>query len=75
MIESFDIFKTTLWDMAKVVVLLFLGMYIIFAGVVIKQVANMNETLDFGLGYAIKLVAIFHFCFAVFVFVFSFLIL
>lgn len=74
MIEGFDI-STAIWDVVKIVVLLFLAMYVVFAGVVIKQVSNMNETLDVGLGHVMQLIAIVHFSFAIFVFVLSFLIL
>ncbi|MCX7928755.1 MAG: hypothetical protein N2558_03685 [Patescibacteria group bacterium] len=75
MIQGFEFAGLNIWFLAKIIVLLFLIIYIVFSGVVIKQIINMNETLDVGISFIMNIIAIGHFCFAVFVFVFSFLLL
>ena len=53
---------------AKIFVLFALGLYIIFALVVIKQVSLMTKTVEVGLEGFIKLIAWAHLIFAVVVF-------
>ena len=48
----------------KIATLLFLLFYLIFAGVVIKQVKIMTETLEVGFEGPIKAIALIHFIFA-----------
>jgi Family of unknown function (DUF5657) len=73
--EVLDLFGSSLLIIGKVVISLFLFMYIIFAGVVVKQVMLMIDTLDVGLSGLMKLIAVGHFAFAIFVFVTAILIL
>jgi uncharacterized protein with PQ loop repeat len=49
----------------KIAVLIFLLFYIIFAGIVVKQVRVMTETLQVGFETPIKTLALVHFIFAV----------
>ncbi|KKR84170.1 MAG: hypothetical protein UU32_C0049G0008 [Candidatus Woesebacteria bacterium GW2011_GWB1_41_10] len=53
---------------AKIFVLFALGLYIIFALVVIKQVSLMTKTVEVGLEGFIKLIAWGHLIFAVVIF-------
>ena len=53
---------------AKIFVLFALGLYIVFAFVVIKQVSLMTRTVEVGLEGFIKLIAWAHLIFAVVVF-------
>lgn len=59
----------------KIFALIFLGIYIIFALVIVKQVSLMVATVEAGLEFLIKLIAWAHFIFAVFVFLTAFVIL
>ncbi len=65
------IFGNALWIFIKFGLLAFLFLYIIFAGIVIKQVSVMTQTVKMGFETFVKVVALLHFIFAVFVFVFS----
>jgi len=59
----------------KVFALVALGIYIVFALVVVKQVGLMTKTIEVGLEVLIKLIAWAHLAFAVFVFLTAFVIL
>ena len=59
----------------KIALWLFLILYILFAGIVIKQVRVMTETLQIGLEKPIRTLAVIHFIVSVFVFVLSLIIL
>lgn len=56
---------TTAWLLAKIVVIVFMVIYNIFAVVVVKQVNLMTATLRIGLESTIKVVVYLHFAFAV----------
>lgn len=57
----------------KAFVLLGAGVYIVFAGVVVKQVQIMTATIKVGLEGPIKIISYLHFLFAVLVFLFALL--
>lgn len=59
----------------KIFALIALGIYIVFALVIVKQVGLMIRTIEVGLEVLIKLVAWAHLAFAVFVFLTAFVIL
>jgi len=59
----------------KIGVILFLLLYIVFAGVVTRQVRVMTETINVGFEKPIQLFAFFHFIFAVVVFVLALILL
>lgn len=61
--------------LVKIALWLFLLLYILFAGVVIKQVRVMTETLQVGLERPIRSVAVFHFIVSVAVFLLALIIL
>jgi hypothetical protein len=58
----------SIWVIAKIFALIAIGLYIIFALVVIKQVSLMTKTVEVGLEGFIKLIAWAHLAFAVVVF-------
>ena len=60
---------------AKIMALVALGLYIIFAGVVVRQVQLMIETLEVGLENEIKLISYLHLVFAIGVFILALIIL
>jgi hypothetical protein len=59
----------------KIAILFFLLLYIVFAGVVIRQVRVMAETLQVGFEKPIKAIAFFHFLFSLLVFVIALFVL
>lgn len=63
------------WLVAKVAVLIFLLLYIIFAVVLVKQVRLMIDTLEVGLEKTLRTISIVHLVIAIAVFLFSLLVL
>ena len=61
----------TILGVLKVFVLLGVGVYIVFAGVLVKQVQIMTGTVKVGLEGPIKLISYLHLAFAVLVFLFA----
>jgi len=59
----------------KVAALVLLGIYLVFALVVVKQVRLMTDTLQLGFETAVKMLSYFHLAFAVFVFLAALVIL
>ena len=59
----------------KIAIMLFLLLYIVFAGVVIRQVRVMTETLEVGFEKPIKAIALFHFLFSLLVFMIAIFVL
>ena len=57
------------WFLLKILSLILLGMYFIFALVVLKQVKLMTATLQLGFEGFVKFIALAHLIFAVIVFV------
>jgi len=64
-----------IWFVAKLFVLFGLGVYMVFAYVVLKQVRLMNETLEIGFEKSIKIMAQTHLILAALVFLLSIFIL
>jgi len=73
MIFSTAIFSV--WAIIKVLVLVFISIYIIFALVLIKQVKLMTTTIEIGFESQLKFLSILHFLFSIAVLIFSILIL
>ena len=59
----------------KIFALIGLGIYIVFALVVVRQVGLMTATVEAGFGLLIKLIAWAHLIFAIFVFLTAMIIL
>lgn len=55
----------------KILVLFGVGLYIVFAAVVVKQVQIMTDTIKVGLETPIKIISYLHLAFAVLVFLFA----
>ncbi|MEK7472489.1 MAG: DUF5657 family protein [Patescibacteria group bacterium] len=64
-----------IWSIIKVLILVFLLIYIIFAFVVVKQVKLMTVTLEVGFENQLKLLSIIHLLFAIAVLVFAIIVL
>lgn len=69
------LFGISLLMVGKVFALVGLGIYIIFALVVVKQVSLMISTVEVGFEFLIKLIAWSHLLFAIFVFLSALIIL
>ena len=67
--------EVSFWAVIKIFVLIFLGIYIIFALVVIKQISLMTQTIEIGFEKQLKILGYLHFLFATAVLIFGFLIL
>lgn len=65
----------SVWIIAKIFALIALGLYLVFALVIIKQVSLMIKTIEVGYEFFIKLIAWAHLAFAIFVFVSAIVIL
>lgn len=65
----------TVWAILKILILIFLSLYIIFSLVLIKQVQMMTVTLEIGFEKQLKFLAFVHALFAIGVLVFGILIL
>ena len=73
--EVFNEFTHTFLVAIKIAIWLFLILYILFAGVVLKQVRVMIETLEVGFERPIRIIAVFHFIISVAVFILALIIL
>lgn len=62
------IFGISIWLVVKVAALILLGMYLIFALIVVRQVKLMTDTLSLGFETPIILLSYIHLAFAVLVF-------
>jgi hypothetical protein len=67
--------ELSFWMIIKVFILIFLGIYVIFSLVVIKQISLMIQTIEIGFEKQLKLLGYLHFLFSVAVLVFGLLIL
>ena len=73
--EALAELSSPIWFMAKLGLLLFLLIYILFAGVVIKQVKVMIATLEVGFERQIELFSYLHFLVSISVFILAIFIL
>jgi hypothetical protein len=64
-----------IWIIIKILLLVVLGMYNIFAFVVTRQVKVMTDTLTLGFESVVKFLSFFHMMFAIFVFIVALLVL
>ena len=63
------------WVLVKALALVILGMYLVFAFVITRQVKVMTDTLHLGFEAPAKALSYFHLAFAVFVFLTALIIL
>lgn len=73
--QNINIISSSFVSLAKIGLLFFLFVYIIFAVLVTKQVKLMTETLELGFETPIRLVAFLHLMASIVVFVVALLIL
>jgi hypothetical protein len=73
--EFFAALGINIWLITKILFLLAIGIYIIFALVIVRQVGLMTRTLKAGFEFPIQFVALVHLLFAIGTFVLAFLIL
>lgn len=66
--ETIPLLGISVWLIAKIAVLILLGMYIIFALVVVRQVQLMTDTVAVGFEVPIRLFSYLHLIFAVLIF-------
>lgn len=63
-----NVFQVDLWGVAKLAVLLFLGIYIVFAFIVVRQVRLMTSVLNGSIDLPLRAIALAHLAIAVMVF-------
>lgn len=73
--EAFNAIGFNIWILFKALSLVLLGMYLIFALVVVRQVKMMTDTLQLGFETPAKLLAYIHLAFAILVFLSAIIIL
>jgi len=73
--ETIPLIGVSVWLVAKIFVLLFLGIYIVFGFVVIKQINLMLNTIDVGFSLPIRFLGWAHLLFSIGVFVLALIIL
>ena len=61
------ILNVSIWAVAKIMVIIALSIYLVFAFVVVRQVNMMTKVVSGDLSWAIKVIAWTHFFFTVFV--------
>jgi len=65
----------TIWFVVKILVIIALVIYAAFAGIVLKQIKMMTDTIEVGFETPIVFIGLAHFLFAVGVLVFALIIL
>ena len=65
----------SIWALIKILVLIILALYIIFALVVVRQVQLMTDTLEVGFEWQLRIIAFIHLIFAIGVLIFAVLVL
>ena len=75
MIETIPLIGISVWTVAKLFLLFALGLYVVFALVVARQVKLMTDTLAVGFETMVKTLAKVHLIFSVIVFVLALIIL
>ncbi|KKU12174.1 MAG: hypothetical protein UX19_C0005G0006 [Candidatus Woesebacteria bacterium GW2011_GWA1_45_8] len=65
----------TIWPVVKFFVIIALAIYAIFAGVVLKQIKMMTDTIEVGFEAPVRFIGLAHFLFAVAVLIFALIIL
>lgn len=73
--DMIPIIGISAWAIAKVFVIFALGLYVIFALVVVRQVQLMTDTLEVGFEGEVRLLSFAHLLFAIAVLIFALIIL
>lgn len=75
MIEQIPILNVSVWEIIRILFLIGIGVYVVFALVVVRQVQLMTDTIRVGFETPIRLIALIHLLVACGVFVLALLIL
>jgi len=75
MVGTLPIFGISIWPIVKIAALILLGLYLVFALVVVRQVQLMIDTVGVGFEGPIRAFSYLHFIFAVMIFIAAILIL
>ncbi|OGD62280.1 hypothetical protein A2160_00605 [Candidatus Beckwithbacteria bacterium RBG_13_42_9] len=70
-----SLFTADVWGLVKLAVLLFMGVYLVFAIVIVRQIKLMINVLDGNLNLPLRLLALAHLVFAGLVFLMALTIL
>lgn len=73
--DILPIINISIWTIAKAMVLFALGIYIVFAVVVLRQIRLMSETLKIGLEKGVRTLGVIHLLFSIAVFILALIIL
>jgi hypothetical protein len=73
--QTLPLVNINIWPIVKIFVLFGLGLYLIFALVVIRQVQLMTKTIKMNFEVPVKFLALTHLLFAIAVFLFALIIL
>lgn len=65
----------SIWPIVKILILILMTIYLVFAFVVVRQVQLMTDTLEVGFESQLRLLSFIHLLFAIAVLIFSILIL
>jgi hypothetical protein len=69
------VFGISIWLVVKIAALVLLGLYLVFALVVVRQIKLMTNTLALGFEGLITLIGYIHLAFAILVFLAAFIII
>lgn len=69
------LFNFDFWLIAKFMVCFALFLYVVFGGIMVRQVSLMTESLQLGLEWLLKVIAFLHFLGAVLVFLMALVVL
>jgi hypothetical protein len=67
--DALPIIGVSVWLIIKVLVLIGLGIYAIFALVVLRQIQLMTDTLEVGFETPVRMLGVAHFAFSLLIFV------
>lgn len=73
--QNFNIINFNFWIIIKILAIIVLGIYVIFAFVIKKQVKVMTDTLTLGFESIAKFLSLVHLVFAITVFVTAIIVL
>lgn len=65
----------SIWQVVKIFIIVFLGLYIIFSAVVVRQVQLMVATIKVGFENQLKFLGLIHLLFSIAVLIFAIIIL
>lgn len=73
--ETIPILGVSVWLIAKIAALILLGIYLVFALVIVRQVQLMTDTIEVGFEVPIRLFSYLHLIFAILIFLAALIIL